>query len=90
MKNGEWIIQEQSAGHAFGKQAPVFDQLYGPDKIVQYKRQRVREHVEQWIKPGSAILELRGGRCLFCKTGTSNPCNRYISWYAGDTSPKSY
>ncbi len=61
MKNGEWIIQEQSAGHAFGKQAPVFDQLYGPDKIVQYKRQRVREHVEQWIKPGSAILELNAG-----------------------------
>lgn len=61
MKNGEWVIQEQHAGNAFGKQAPVFDQLYGPDKIVQYKRKRVRDHVEQLIKPGSAILEINAG-----------------------------
>jgi ubiquinone/menaquinone biosynthesis C-methylase UbiE len=61
MKNGDWIIQEQNAGNAFGKQAPVFDQRYGPDKIVQYKRKRVRDHVEQLIKPGSAILELNAG-----------------------------
>ena len=61
MKNGELAIQEQSAGNAFGKQAPVFDQLYGSDSIVQYKRKRVRDHVEQWIKPGSYMLELNAG-----------------------------
>jgi hypothetical protein len=35
---------EQAAAAAFSKQAPVFDNLYAANAIVQYKRKRVREH----------------------------------------------
>jgi ubiquinone/menaquinone biosynthesis C-methylase UbiE len=52
---------EIRAAKAFSKQSVVFDELYIPDTIIQYKRQRVREHVNKWIKPGSHILELNAG-----------------------------
>jgi ubiquinone/menaquinone biosynthesis C-methylase UbiE len=52
---------EQQAAAAFNKQAPVFDRLYAPNSIIQYKRKRVREHVERYIKPHSNILELNAG-----------------------------
>jgi len=61
MKNADAVIQEKRAGQAFGRQAPVFDTIYGSDRIVQYKRKRVRDHVEQWLRPGSHILELNAG-----------------------------
>lgn len=52
---------EKQAAAAFDKQAPVFDQIYAGNTIVQYKRKRVREHVEQFVKPNSKILELNAG-----------------------------
>jgi ubiquinone/menaquinone biosynthesis C-methylase UbiE len=55
------IMNEQAAAEAFNKQAPLFDQLYSEDIIIQYKRQRVRDHVLKWLKPASAILELNAG-----------------------------
>lgn len=54
-------ISEQAAANAFSKQAPVFDQLYCADTIIQYKRKRVRDHIEQWLAPQSQILELNAG-----------------------------
>jgi len=55
------IEDEQAAAIAFSKQAPLFDELYAGDTIIQYKRQRVRDHVLQYIRPGSQILELNAG-----------------------------
>ena len=54
-------IQEQAASAAFSKQAPVFDRLYSADPIIQYKRKRVRSHVEEFLPPHSSILELNTG-----------------------------
>lgn len=54
-------VTEQAAEKAFSKQAAVFDELYSPNIIIQYKRQRVRDHVSQWLKPQSSILELNAG-----------------------------
>jgi ubiquinone/menaquinone biosynthesis C-methylase UbiE len=54
-------INEQKAAAAFTQQATVFDQLYSGNTIVQYKRERVRHHVKQWLGPGSFILELNSG-----------------------------
>jgi ubiquinone/menaquinone biosynthesis C-methylase UbiE len=54
-------INEQLAATAFSRQAAIFDQLYADNKIVQYKRQRVRNHLQQYISPGSFILELNSG-----------------------------
>lgn len=54
-------INEQSAAAAFNKQAPLFDELYTQDTIIQYKRRRVRDHVLQWLPPGSNVLELNAG-----------------------------
>ena len=52
---------EKAAEKAFSKQSAIFDDLYSSNLIIQYKRQRVREHVLQFIKPGSNILELNAG-----------------------------
>ncbi|MEI9943406.1 MAG: methyltransferase domain-containing protein [Chitinophagaceae bacterium] len=54
-------LNEGLAAIAFDKQAPIFDDLYSPDLIIQYKRERVREHVERFIQPASSILELNAG-----------------------------
>jgi ubiquinone/menaquinone biosynthesis C-methylase UbiE len=54
-------INEHDAALAFGKQAPLFDELYAGDTIIQYKRKRVRDHVLSFLKPASAILELNAG-----------------------------
>lgn len=54
-------IPEEAASAAFDKQAPVFDVQYAGNTIIQYKRKRVREHVEKFIVPGSTILELNAG-----------------------------
>src|SRR5687768_2085867 len=55
------IINEQATAAAFNKQAPLFDELYIKDTIIQYKRRRVRDHVLKWLQPGSKILELNAG-----------------------------
>jgi ubiquinone/menaquinone biosynthesis C-methylase UbiE len=54
-------MNEQAAATAFSRQAPLFDELYAGDIIIQYKRKRVRDHVLQWMQPGSSILELNAG-----------------------------
>lgn len=55
------IINEGKAAEAFSKQSAVFDALYSTNPIIQYKRNRVRSHVEQWLPPNSNILELNAG-----------------------------
>ncbi|HLF45126.1 MAG TPA: class I SAM-dependent methyltransferase [Chitinophagaceae bacterium] len=52
---------EQAAGKAFDKQASIFDELYSSNIIIQYKRQRVRDHVMQYLPPAGNILELNSG-----------------------------
>jgi ubiquinone/menaquinone biosynthesis C-methylase UbiE len=54
-------INEQIVTAAFTKQSFVFDEIYSPNIIVQYKRERVRNHVEQFLKPNNSILELNAG-----------------------------
>src|SRR5436190_17659888 len=52
---------EENAAQAFSRQSVVFDQLYGGDTIIRYKRQRVRKHIEQWLPPSACMLELNAG-----------------------------
>ncbi len=52
---------EQAAAMAFSRQATVFDNQYGADGIIQYKRWRVRQALQQYLQPGSYILELNAG-----------------------------
>jgi ubiquinone/menaquinone biosynthesis C-methylase UbiE len=54
-------INEEHAANAFTKQASIFDALYSGDTIIQYKRERVRQHLQQFISPNSDILELNSG-----------------------------
>ena len=62
MKNHSTLtINEQLAATAFDKQAAVFDELYSSNTIIQYKRDRVRKHLMERLKPGSQILELNAG-----------------------------
>jgi ubiquinone/menaquinone biosynthesis C-methylase UbiE len=60
--NVETSIQnEQNAAQAFSAQAPVFDELYGSDAIIRYKRERVRNHVLSQLNEKENILELNAG-----------------------------
>ena len=52
---------EKVAASAFNKQAPVFDELYSSNTIIQYKRKRVRDHVLKYIPASGNILELNAG-----------------------------
>ena len=52
---------EQQAAWAFSQQSRVFDELYASDSIVQYKRERVRDHLLQYLEPASHLLELNAG-----------------------------
>ncbi|HLK27598.1 MAG TPA: methyltransferase domain-containing protein [Puia sp.] len=52
---------EHLAAAAFNKQSAVFDMTYCFDTIIQYKRKRVREHIERFLKPNSSILEINAG-----------------------------
>src|SRR6185312_4094145 len=52
---------EKSVAAAFSSQSTIFDQLYADNKIVQYKRERVRTHLKKYIEPGNCILELNSG-----------------------------
>ncbi len=55
------ILYEQQAENAFNKQSAVFDKIYSGNFIIQYKRKRVRDHVEKFIKSPGKILELNAG-----------------------------
>lgn len=52
---------EQMAALAFSGQALIFDQIYGEDTIIRYKRRRVRSHFLSHANPGGHILELNSG-----------------------------
>jgi ubiquinone/menaquinone biosynthesis C-methylase UbiE len=52
---------EALAAEAFNRQAPLFDERYNMDAIIQYKRKRVRDHLALFLKPCSHILELNSG-----------------------------
>ncbi|MDH7460786.1 class I SAM-dependent methyltransferase [Chitinophagaceae bacterium 26-R-25] len=52
---------EQLAAAAFGKQSAVFDAIYSGNTTVQYKRERVREAVMNYVPKDSHILELNCG-----------------------------
>ena len=54
-------VNEQAAEKAFSKQSGIFDEIYSSNIIIQYKRQRVRDHLQLFLKPGSKILELNAG-----------------------------
>lgn len=54
-------VNEQAAEKAFSKQSEIFDDIYSSNIIIQYKRQRVRDHLQQFLKPNSKILELNAG-----------------------------
>lgn len=54
-------INEEKAALAFSNQSGIFDELYSGNTIIQYKRERVRKHVLQHLKPNSNILELNAG-----------------------------
>lgn len=54
-------IAELQAAEAFSLQSGYFDAQYESDKIIQYKRDRVRQHVLQYLQPGNRILELNAG-----------------------------
>jgi ubiquinone/menaquinone biosynthesis C-methylase UbiE len=54
-------INEEQTAAAFSKQSVIFDAIYSGNTIIQYKRERVRQHVMQYLKPGNAILELNSG-----------------------------
>lgn len=54
-------INEQLAAKAFSNQSASFDELYSGNSIIQYKRDRVRNHVRKYLSPQSDILELNSG-----------------------------
>jgi ubiquinone/menaquinone biosynthesis C-methylase UbiE len=54
-------INEQNAAAAFTKQSTLFDSLFSENEIIKYKRQRVRNHVNEYLSPNSNILELNSG-----------------------------
>jgi ubiquinone/menaquinone biosynthesis C-methylase UbiE len=54
-------INEDLAQEAFSKQSVIFDDIYSGNTIVNYKRDRVRQHVLKYIKAGGKILELNAG-----------------------------
>jgi ubiquinone/menaquinone biosynthesis C-methylase UbiE len=53
--------EEEKAAKAFDRQSGLFDELFSGNPIIQYKRQRVRTHVNSIIQPSSNILELNSG-----------------------------
>jgi ubiquinone/menaquinone biosynthesis C-methylase UbiE len=57
----ETNINEQLAEAAFTSQSGIFDEIYSGNTIVNYKRERVRAHVMQYLPANGYILELNSG-----------------------------
>ena len=54
-------INEQLTAAAFSAQSKIFDEFYSANKIIEYKRERVRAHLKRYIHSGDFILELNSG-----------------------------
>ncbi len=52
---------EQRAAAAFTRQSGIFDERFGRNTIVQYKRERVRKLVQKYLPSKATILELNSG-----------------------------
>lgn len=52
---------EAEAAKAFSKQSLIFDEYDAGNTIIQYKRNRVREHVLRYMPFSGSILELNAG-----------------------------
>jgi ubiquinone/menaquinone biosynthesis C-methylase UbiE len=52
---------ESLSAAAFSAQSNKFDEIYSGNKIIEYKRERVRAHLKKFINPGDFILELNSG-----------------------------
>ncbi|HSZ85611.1 MAG TPA: class I SAM-dependent methyltransferase [Puia sp.] len=61
MKISSTYSNEQLAADAFSKQSFVFDEIYSNNTIINYKRERVRNHVLNFLPQQSKILELNSG-----------------------------
>jgi ubiquinone/menaquinone biosynthesis C-methylase UbiE len=61
MKTESIKVNETNAANAFGRQSSVFDVEYSDNKIVDYKRARVRAVLEKNLPVNSNILELNSG-----------------------------
>jgi ubiquinone/menaquinone biosynthesis C-methylase UbiE len=54
-------INEQLTETAFTGQSVVFGQIYSGNTIINYKRERVRTHILEYLAPESFVLELNSG-----------------------------
>src|SRR5271156_5954810 len=61
MKDITDILNEELSTKAFTNQSVIFDSIYAGNTVVLYKRERVRDHVDQYLQPKSKILELNAG-----------------------------
>lgn len=55
------VDNEQQSAKAFSLQSKIFDELYRGNSIIQYKRERVRTVVQNYLHPNSTVLELNSG-----------------------------
>ena len=54
-------INEELTAAAFSAQSKIFDEFYSANKIIGYKRERVRAHLKRYIHSGDFVLELNSG-----------------------------
>jgi ubiquinone/menaquinone biosynthesis C-methylase UbiE len=57
-------LQQQNVSAAFSRQSAVFDELDEKNLTLAWMRNKVREHVLSYWKPGEHILELNAGTGL--------------------------
>ncbi len=61
MANQDSSSNNLLAADAFSRQSVVFDDIYSGNITIQYKRERVRAHVNKFLPANSNILELNAG-----------------------------
>lgn len=61
MKAAIVSVNEQLAAEAFTAQSAIFDEIYTCNTIINYKRERVRQHILRYLQPNRNILELNSG-----------------------------